>query len=324
MEKSVLLSLLIITYSTLSHGGVTALGNPKQINSFNFYLKNNPNKKSLTNTLIKKQILNNEKTISDKHRLAVKGLLLQDLTPSIYLFKELTELKSHFIFSKETQDYISESYFRLSNLERLKSNFWIKQGLLFNLNYKPSDQIFNPNIIHNFKTKLEEIKNYSFPYNLSSLADEDTHIYFNGVLTIGKINLHPSGNYYFKFFKEGYKDLSLNLSGNNILKTKAIKLEKLNLGTCSNPNFITHRGFKVDEIFFSETCIKKIPKQPPPLAQKKPFKIYTKTPSKLSYKKSFFQKKSTWYIIGGAALASTLIILLNNRNSKITIEPVEH
>ncbi len=324
MKKSIFLSLLIITHFTFSHANVITLGNPKQINNFNLYLKKNSNKKSLTNLLMEKQLLSSEKTISDKHSLAVKGLLLEDLTPSIYLFKELTELKSHFIFSKKAQNHISESYFRLSNLERIKSNFWIKQGLLFNPDYKLSDQIFNPDIIRNYTIKLEEIKNYSFPYDLSALADENTHIYFNGVLTIGTINLNPSGNYNFKFFKEGYKELSLNLSGDNILKTKPIKLKKLNLGTCANPNFITHQGFRVDEIFFSKSCIKKISKQINHPAQKKLFKIHTDKPLKLPHKKNFFQKKSTWYAITGVTLASILIILLNNNNNEVRIEPVKY
>ncbi len=324
MKKNIFLSLLIFINSTLAHADVIALGTPHNSKDFNTYLKTNSHEKSLINTVISKKIKSFDKSINDKHALAVKGLLLEDLSPSIYLFKELASLQSTAIFSKNVQNKISESYYRLSNLERLKSNFWIKEGILFNLEHTPSSTTFNPNIIKNFNTKYEEVSNYSFKYNTSLLSDSKTNLFFNGSLRSGELRLHPSGKYNLKFFKNGYKELSLNLSGEEILKTKKVKLQKLSLGTCNSPIFKKYQGVQIDKIFFSKNCIKKAPTAT--LAKDKtPFKIQTNNPLPIKpYKnKNLFKKKTTWYVIGGVILTSVLIASLT-KSSGVSVEPVEH
>ncbi|MGH1468533.1 MAG: hypothetical protein ACRBBP_06600 [Bdellovibrionales bacterium] len=330
MKKHLFLSLLIVINSTMANASVTALGTPKNSKDFNSYLKKNPQEKSLINTVLSQKINSFDKSIIDKHALAVKGLLLEDLSPSIYLFKELAELQTTAVFSKKSQDLISESYYRLSNLERLKSNFWIKEGLFFNLDYTPSSKTFNPKIMNDFNLKHEEISNYSFKYKTSLLADSDTNFFLNGTLRSGELKLHPSGRYNLKFFKNGHKELSLDLSGEEVLKTKKVKLKKLALGTCNSPVFTSYQGVKIDKIFFSKNCIKNAKDTPSSIQANtaKPFKIHTSAPlqteKKSKQKKgNIFQKRTTWYVIGGVILTSVLIASLNS-NSGVSVEPVEH
>lgn len=324
MKSYFILSILIMITPIFSYANIISLGSPKNIEDFKKHLKDNPQKESLIDSLITKRIETGDKEISSKYGLAVKGLLIEDLSPSIYLFKEIADFKTLLLFSKAGKDFIAESHYRLSNLERLKLNFWIKEAILFDSLHSPSSKIFNPQIIESFNLRKAELQNYFYLFDTKKIKDKNTHLFINGNLVDNSISLHPSSSYNLKLFKDGHKELSLNLDGKDISKTKKNKLQKLNFGTCNKPNFKRYKGVRVDEIFFSKNCIKKSSEQP--LLAKAPSPIKTidlATPAPIK-KKKWLQKKSVWYIALGFLVATAATIAVRNQNKDVTIEPVHH
>ena len=325
-HKICIITLLVLN-PVLSQASVTGLGNLNQASNFQEYLKNNPGSTSLQNALIENRIKKTEKYINSKYALAVKGLLLNDLTPSKYLFKELAEAKNTHLFSKGTKKLVSESYYRLSNLERTKSNFWIKEGVLFDLKYEPSTVIFNPDIIASFKTQQEEISNYSFELSIQKIADLNTNVFINGNLVSNKVKIHPSAIYHLNLFKDGYKSNFLQLSGQELIKSKRLRLQKLDLGTCKTPKFKTYQGIKITEIFFSKECIKQANSNIKLVSDRSKLidtskKTFAKEIITNPLEKSFFKKRSTWLIIAGT-VATAVIIASLSKKKDVNIVPVQ-
>ena len=324
-------SLLIVSLSLpsyVSFAKVVTLGSSGKEVEFQKFLINSSGKKSLNSTLIQQQINKNSKLIEDKYKLAVKGLLLEDLKPSIFVLKEITGFSEKLIFNENSSKLVSESFFRLANLERLNANFWIKQGVYFNLDFKPSAQTFNPNIIKTFNKKNEEAQKFLYLQSSENLTDEHTKVFSNGQLVSGSFKVHPSHRYSLRLFKEGHQTKQVFLSGEELTKTKKIKMSKLKLGSCSNPNFIKYKGVQVDEIYFSKDCIKSRNTALGIVVAKNKSATKINSQKNTDYKrtpkdKSLFQKPSTWYVIGGVVLATVLISSLNSGGGSKKVKPVE-
>ncbi len=325
-----LLSTLLMLVPSLSQAKqVIALGNSQRVNGFNEHLEGHPQKVSLIEALITKSIATGDQHLLDKHKLAVKGLLFEDLAPSIFLFKELADLKSSLLFSKIGKKIISESHYRLSNLEPLKLNFWVKQAFLFDKNYTPSSQIFSPKVIKSFEAQRAELKNYYYLFSTKKLSGKNTHLFINGSLTNGSLYLHPSASYKIRAFKSGFKEFSLSTLGKDLPKTKKMKMIPLNLGTCKKPRFKIYQGIQIDEIFFSKNCVRKktelrlATKRTPLILNALSQKNNSLGPLRPPKKKSFFKRKSTWYATTGVLVAAAIVIYINNEQKKdVRIEPV--
>lgn len=326
-HKACLIVILALN-PIFSQASVVGLGSSNQHSDFQQHLRSNPGSISLKNAIIKKKIKKADHYINSKYALAVKGLLLDDLTPSKYLFKELAEAKKLHLFSKSTKKLVSESYYRLSNLERTQSNFWVKEGLLFNLKYEPSSTVFNPDIITSFKTQQDEVSNYSFDFNVKKIAALSTNVFINGSLVPSETKVHPSAIYHLNLFKDGHKNKFLQLSGQELIKSKKIRLQRLDLGTCKAPKFKTYQGIKITEIFFSKDCIKQKKPSNVQLAEASstptvgPETTFAKEVTTDPLKKSFVKKHSTLLIIAGVVVTAVIIASLNKKKD-VNVVPVQ-
>lgn len=332
-----LISLNFIFIPQYSFSKVIALGKASQSNAYEDYLKRNPQFTSLQQSIINQNAKRTNEEIQQKHKLAVNGLYYIDLKPAIYLFKELSDFsRQDVIVNKESHQHILESHYRLSNLERNNADYWIRQAVILDPAYTPSDEVFNPIIME----KFQKIKSEKLPYFYSWYEDDlklkNSFIYLNGRPANHERRIFPSQRYRLKVFKDGHSPLSEEKTGAELLALKKLKLNKLDLGSCAEPNFKTINGIKVQAIFFSNDCIaiKKDPKAEvkPLLLPKKTnlisrVKAYNKKPAPVAKPKpkpkSFFQKKSTWIVIAGTVASAAVIYAIKESQKSPKIVPVQ-
>lgn len=336
-----LLALSLCFSHSPGYAEVVALGDSKKIEDFKDYMEAHPQDLSLKDTLILKSLKRSDALLESKYALAVKGLIMTDLKPSIYLFKEISNYpKDGFIFSDNKLELIYESFFRLSNLDRNNTDYWIKKGILTSPNYKPSEDIFNPSIIGKHKKTLNELNSYFYKLSTLDFTPKWSTTYVDGKLEGGVFKVHPQSNYLVKVYKDGHYPYEKSFLGESLIKLSKIELKKLNLGTCQNPSFKKVSGQKIDKIFFSKSCIKSKKDVELLMAEKAKINIYPKTSETFASrnsleqkfksndqekKSSFFSKRKNWFYIAGAvALTSIAIGLSNNNSGPVRIKPVQH
>lgn len=327
-----LLTLVYLTTSSVSaQAEVISLGSPNKILEFQRYTQSSPNLTSLNEVFLSNELRDTEDTLKSKYKLAVKGLLLEDLSPSIFVFKEIVSLKAKSFLSKDAAEIVSQSHMRLAHLEQHNSTFWLKHALFFNPDYSPDTGLFNPNLMKAFSSQKTQQSPYLYLLNKNDIADDNTHLFVDGVPILAATKIHPSGQFKFTFLKDGYEKLDLKVAGEEVSKLKPVKLKSLNLGTCKTPRFIKKYGIQVEKIYFNKNCIRSIQEnQKWDLAKNSPHQsqeipsIQNLPPNTTSQeKKSLFQKKTTWYIIGTAIATGVLVAVLSNQNSEPRVIPVE-
>jgi len=329
----VALCFLIVSNSSFAHGKVIALGNQKEIKSFKEFIIQNPSYTSLNQFILTRKLEKNNSLLENKYRLAIKGLALEDLKPSIFLFQEITNFPNEsLIFSDEKNKLVSESYFRLSNLDRSNTDFWISKAIHFDPAYSPSDETFNPQIIKKFNSESKKIAAYFYKLKTNNFKPQFSRAFVNGQEVKDKISVHPSAKYNLQIYKEGSIAINTSISGEELINLKNIQLEKLALGTCKNPKFFEPKNkITVDAVYYSKNCIK-LKKDQILLAENAPNIDFnkssfdsskTKLRKSSAKKKSIFSKKKTWYyIIGGALLSGLALSLSDSGGSKV--RPVQH
>lgn len=330
-----LLCFLILFHGPFAQAKVIALGTEKNIEDFKEFLIQNPSYQSLSSRLLNEKLNSSAKLLESKYKLAVKGLTLEDLKPSIFLFQEITDYpKNFYIFSKKDEKIISESYFRLSNLDRDNTDFWITKAIYFNPDYVPSSETFNPSIIEKFDSEHKRISSYFYKLNTKSLKLKHSQSYLNGLTLKDRVNVHPSTEYILQVYKEGARPYTQKLSGESLIKLKSLNLESYELGSCNKPLFYEPNLKKsVDAVFYSKSCIRNKSQNKNRLADnnagKAPLfssdlsKPFPKKRSHNNTKKSIFSKKKTWYYILGGAVLSGLVVSLSNAGDS-RVRPVQH
>lgn len=307
---------------------IMALGDPQQASAFLDHVTQSTEITSWNDHLIKTEISLNDRIIQDKYELAVKGLLLSDLNPSIYLFKEITSFKDSHLFSASTKDFLSQSYLRLANLDRNHQSFWIKQALIYNKDYKPSEDIFNPHIVSSLKYTKENLEPY---FQNFSFKKENEILFLNGSRLKESSSLHPSSLYQITAYKPGYQVHKDILSGAELLKKDALHFKRLSLGSCNHPVFPNGKKLKrIDSIFYSKNCIKRrkeIDITPAaPVLSSLPQSSSQETPYSPSPSQKWYKKKKMWYIVGVGLLTSAIIIYAQQQssNNDVQIQPVHY
>lgn len=329
----------LITLSLLSpqpalSSELIALADSKYYEAFKSYLNDNHRYTSYLDYSLSKKISFSDRLIEDKYRLAVKGLLLEDLKPSIYLFKELTSFRENKIFSEKSKGLLRKSFYRLANLEKNHSSFWLKKGFLFAPTTDPHIDDFNPKIISSYQAVKKENEAYLIPLSKNDLFKPEQTVFINGKKVDNIFYILAGQSYFLKIFQEGHKSLSLVLSGEEFLKKKRFYLSKNNFGTCQNPIFPSKGDLKnIDTIFFKKNCIRSR-KESPQIQIKNPPLILSKfTPKKEKLDlvaaptaTKWYKKKSTWYIIGGSLLATAMAISFNEhqQSQNPQIKPVHY
>ena len=328
------IALSLVFTSIPLNAKVIALGSPDKLEDFKSYLVNNPSYTSLSYYIINKKLSNDDELINEKYKLAVKGLVLKDLKPSIFLFKEITELPyESYIFTDNKIKLISESFYRLANLDRSNEDFWIKQGVLFNPDYKPSNEVFNPLIMKKYANETTVLSSYFFKLDIDNIKPKWSRVYLNGFEANGLVSIHPSSSYKLLFYKEGANTLQKKLTGAELIKLKQPSLTNYDLGSCKSPKFhLSGVSAKIDAVFYSKNCIVK--KEDQNFLAKNSTNPYLKYDLKksadpVSYEKvtvkkdSVFSNKKTWYyIIGGVVLTSLAIGLSQSNDTKV--RPVQY
>ena len=327
-----LITLMYLTSSlTPANATVIGLGDSKKNLEFNRYVENTPNLTSLRSAYLDREFSKSARTLKSKYELAVKGLLLEDLKPSIFVFKEITSWPSKHLLNRDSPDIVLQSHLRLAHLDQPNSDFWLKHALYFNPSYKPKSGEFNPQVSGLLEKKRREQNPYLYSMDKSDFADADTLLFVNGVQVLDTAQIHPSGHFTFTFLKSGFDRLDIEVRGEDITKVQKVKLQKLTLGTCKSPNFKKHFGIQIEKIYFSKDCIRSIQENQTNSVVKNKFQHskmttddqpITAPPFKKEKKKNLLQKKTTWYIIGAAVLAGTIASSLS-QGGTTTVVPVE-
>jgi|GEM_PF-3245015 len=330
--KIILAFMYLITSTFSASAEVISLGNPKRILEFQRYLQTKPNLKSLNEVYLKNEFSKTEKILVSKYQLAVKGLLLEDLKPSTFVFKEIVSWQKKSFLNTTSAEILLQSHLRLAHLEQANSGFWLKNALFFDPDYSPKAGLFNPDLA----AALEKQKKLQSPYlyllSKMDIADENTLLFVNGTSILNSTKIHPSGQYRLTVLKEGFEKLELNFNGEDIAKLKPSKLKPLDLGTCKAPSFKKRYGIQIEKIFFSKDCIKSLQKVHSNTLAKRiesPLNnvgtvetaVYSK-PRPLESRRNIFQKKTTWYIIGAAVATGILVSVLSNQNGETRVIPV--
>jgi hypothetical protein len=329
--KALLAFIYILTSSGFAQAEVLGLGNPNKNLEFKRYLERTPNVKSLNEIYLARERAKTEKILISKYELAVKGLLLEDLKPSTFVFKEIVSLKNKSFLSKNSTEIILQSHMRLAHLDQENSIFWLKHALFFNPDYKPEDGLFNPVLTAALNKQRQQQNPFLYLLKKSELSDDNTNLYMNGISVKNSAKVHPSGEFNFIFLKDGFEKLEVAVSGEDIMKLKPAKLKPLNLGTCQAPIFKKKYGIQIEKIYFSPDCVKSIREiQEKILASKnskKPMTIaktdFTNPRPQKDFKVNFFKRKTTWYIIGAAVATGILVATLSNQNNDPRVIPVE-
>jgi len=327
-----LLTFVYLTSSlTPAQAAVIGLGNSKKNLEFNRYVENTPNLTSLRSAYLDREFSKSAKTLKSKYELAVKGLLLEDLKPSIFVFKEITAWPSKHLLNRDSPDIVLKSHMRLAHLDQPNSDFWLKHALYFKPSYKPETGEFNPQVSGLLEKKRKEQNPYLYSMDKNDVADADTLLFVNGVQVLDTTKIHPSGKFKFTFLKNGFDRLDIEVRGEDITKVQKVKLKELSLGTCKSPNFKKHFGIQIEKIYFSKDCIRSIQDQQIRATVKNEFQPTSDAiknqpmdalNTKKHQKKNLFQKKTTWYVIGAAVLAGTIASSLS-RGGTTTVVPVE-
>ncbi len=348
--------ILLISFfsiNTLANGKVIALGSQTKIKDFKDYLIDHPAYISLSQKLIDQKIQFANALIEDKFNLAVKGLVLKDLTPSIFIFKEITDFhKKSYIFSNKNLNIYSESFYRLANIDRTHSDYWMNKGIYFNPTYKISEEIFNPYIIKEQNLEKTRLHPYFYRFSTKPITARWSRLFINGFEVKNETLIHPSQRYTLLYFREGKIPLQTEHEGTEFQKMQKPKMTSMNFGNCQKPKFFEDTLRKsVDAVFYSKDCIitkndfnknlllsseaedsleifdsssdfykSKIKNINSFTSKNKPLNL-----SKPLSKKAFFKRKKTWYIItGGLILTSAAHFFKNKLNSKPQIKPVHH
>ena len=350
----------LIGVKTFAKTKVIALGSGGKIKDFKEYLINNPSYTSLSQNLIEEKKQFSDKLIADKFNLAVKGLVLKDLTPSIFIFKEIIDLyKIFYIFSDKSLKTYSETFYRLSNIDRTHSDFWMTKGLYFNPLYEISEDIFNPNIVNEHNTEKKRLAPYFYKFNTKLIKPLWSRLFVNGFEVKNEGLIHPSQSYTLLYYREGKIPLHAEHEGSEFPKMQKPKMTSMNFGSCQKPKFFEATLKKVvDAVFYSKGCIiLKEDYNRSLLAQSKTsetsnsslelfknasdfyerkteatnvttVKDKTVDLSKPLKKKAFFKRKKTWYMIaGGVILTSVATHFLQNQPTgpkEPQIRPVHH
>lgn len=333
MELSIRLSLaflLTAQFNPVAQAEVFSLGNSNRGLEFQRYLQQTPNVQSLNSTYIKNEMNKSTRILNSKYKLAIKGLLLEDLTPSIFVFKELTRWPAKNLLDSKDSKFIAKSHMNLAHLDKQNSNFWIKHALFFRPTYRPGDNEFNPVVTEALEAERKQMKPYFFSLNLNKIVDSQTITFINGIQADTSTTVHPSGKFHFTFLKDGYEKKNLTVSGEDSIKLKKVKLAKLPLGTCTKPNFIKRYGIQVEKIYFSKNCIRSIQDQQTnrlvknALDSSAPGEDVSSLPTPQKKPKPLFKRRNTWYTIGAGVAAGILIATLSSQSSgQPEVIPVE-
>ena len=341
------LTIALIFSSVPAHAKIIALGSLYKKEHFKEFLVKNPEYSSLTQHTLQNRINKNDILIEKKYKLAIKSLALADLKPSVFLFKEIIEYPNRFfVFSDSKIELISESFYRLANLDRANDDYWIKQGVINNPIYKPASMTFNPIIMKKYNTAKEDHYSYFYKLDIENIKPKWSKLFVNSKKVSDDILVYPSGRYTLQIFKEGHLPHYKKLSGSELIKMKKPNLKKYNLGTCQNPKFYEPTlKMHVDAVFYSKNCIAK--KNDTKLAEKNNTKLARKTdtqlaknlsksvpplylndpikPSSLNTKKNtLFSNKKTWYYLVGGIVLTSLAIGLSHQSNDKKIQPVQH
>lgn len=323
------------------HAAVIALGDPDKIEDFKDHLEAHPEDQSLKKTLLTKTVQKSNELIESKYSLAVKGLIMSDLKPSIYLFKEISSYPQNgLIFSDPKLELLYESFYRLSNLDRSNAQYWIKKGILNSPEYLPSEDTFNPSIIAKHKKTLKDLDPYLYKLSTLDFSPKWSTTYINGKLQEGVFKVYPHANYVVKVFKEGHYPYENTFLGENLIKMSSVDLKKINFGSCKNPLFKSVMKQKIDKIFFNKNCILSKKEVKNRLVENQKINIYPSSQNLVSNdrtlqktydadsnkkKPSIFTKRKTWlYVIGAVALTSLALSISSADNSPARIKPVQH
>lgn len=327
----IILTLVFSTYPTQAK--VIALGSSNKEEDFKEYLVKNPGYISLSQHILQQKISESDSIIEEKYKLAVKGLALADLKPSIFLFKEIIDFQNNsFIFSDSKIELISESFYRLANLDRANDDYWVKQGILSNPGYQPSNATFNPIIMEKYSREKEDLSSYFYDLDISGFKPRWSKVFIDSKRISTTISVYPSANYTLQVFKEGHLPYKEKLIGSELINKKSLRLSKYNFGSCQNPKFFEPSLKKsVDAVFYSKDCVA-FKKEYINLAKSSetPSTLYNNSlskPSSLELEKSkrkgFFSNKKNWYyIVGGVVLTSLAIGLSQSNDTKV--RPVQH
>jgi hypothetical protein len=325
------LSLALLCPST--HAKVIALGSPSKQEEFKTFLVQTPGYISLTDHILSKTLSSNDLYLDKKYNIAIKGLALADLKPSIFIFKEIVELKNNlYIFSDNKIDLISESYFRLANLDRTNEGYWIKQGLIDYPDFKPSEDTFNPQIIRNFYKEQKKTKDFLFNLEASTIKPEWSSAFLNSKRVNDSILIYPSGTYNLQVFKNGFMPYKKTFEGAELIKAKSVKLMKYNLGSCQKPRFfVSELNKTVDAIYFSKDCIAE-KNDYPSVAFESTNSTYSEnldlnksgiSSENKTTKKTILSNKKSWYYIAGGIILTSLAIGFS-QSSDTKVRPVRH
>jgi len=326
--------LLFLNMPFHARAEVIGLGDSKKGFEFKKHIQETPGLISLNDRYLKKELKKTEMILKSKYELAVKGLLLEDLKPSKFVFKEITSFPQNTFLNSTSTEIVSQSHMRLAHLDGNNSNFWIKSLIFFSPEYSPQDGLFNPLVSSSLAKQKKQLQPFFFKFEKNKLTNLDTKLFVNGKSTEEAFAFHPSGSYRLTFLREGFHKKELNVSGDDIIKLKKVKLKPLNLGTCQSPRFQKKYGIQIEKIFFSKNCIKSIQdRQSQQLVQNQISNsssspvvtdIESEKNAKVSkIRKGLFEKKSTWYAIGAGIAAGVLIASLSNQSGKTTVVPVE-
>ena len=255
--NSTLALALIFMIPLPTQAKVIALGSSNKVEDFKGYLVKNPGYTSLSSHLLNRQLNRNDHLLEEKYKLAVKGLILADLKPSVFLFKEITDFPNEsYIFSDNKIELISNSFFRLANLDRENDDFWIKQALYYEPSYTPSNETFNPIIMKKYNRTKNELLSYFYNLDTDNIRPKWSKMYINSKEIKNFISIHPSSNYTLKVFRDGKQPYTSKVSGAELIKMSPPKLKNFNLGNCKNPTFYeSNVKIEVDAIFFAKNCI---------------------------------------------------------------------